>query len=376
MSKTFFLYAGVVASIGLLVGWTFVPRIQFSEKTYSPGEEPGTTQPSRPLVVCYGYADLEGGVTSLHPIQSGRVAEVSVKENDTVAKGAVLLRLDDRAAQFRVAEARAVLDQALAQLDRMKKKPQEHRSRISQQQAAIKVARARIAGAQHVLAARKTQQKTESAGRFRPDPILVEEIGSSVERVREFEETYKLEQEKLRGLEARDLRADIDHARAEVATMRARLLQAEQVLEEHVLRAPQAGKVLRVFVAPGELLSPQPKKPAIQFCPDCPRIIRAEVEQVFALRVEVGQPALVGDDSRSGKTWRGHVLRISDWYTQRRLVAEEQLQLKDVRTLECLIALDSRQAPLRIGQRVRVSISEAAAPEGVNESRESARRND
>jgi hypothetical protein len=30
------------------------------------------------------------------------------------------------------------------------------------------------------------------------------------------------------------------------------------------------------------------------------------------------------------------------------------LQVNDVRTLECLIALDPDQAPLRIGQRVRV----------------------
>lgn len=64
------------------------------------------------------------------------------------------------------------------------------------------------------------------------------------------------------------------------------------------------------------------------------------------------------DGGRSGKTWHGHVMRVSDWYTQRGLVAEEQLQFKDVRTLECLIALDPGQTPLRIGQRVRVTISE------------------
>ena len=51
---------------------------------------------------------------------------------------------------------------------------------------------------------------------------------------------------------------------------------------------------------------------------------------------------------------------ISDWYTQRREVAEEQLQLKDVRTLECLIVLDPGQPPLRIGQRVRATICRTA----------------
>jgi hypothetical protein len=72
--------------------------------------------------------------------------------------------------------------------------------------------------------------------------------------------------------------------------------------------------------------------------------------------VKVGQPAVVEDDTSVGATWRGQVMRLSDWYTQRREVAEEQLQLKDVRTLECLIALDPGQPPLRIGQRVRATI--------------------
>jgi multidrug resistance efflux pump len=362
MTKTLFLFLGIISLIVLPIGWSLVPHFSSMEKSLSAAQEIEElgSEADRKIVVCYGYADLEGGVTSLQPSQLGRVAEVLVKENDTVAAGAILLRLDDSAARFRVAEAKALMDKALAEQTEAKKAPEQHRCKIAQQQAAIKVARARIAGARHLLAARKVQQITDRiAGRYRDDPVLVEEIASSAERVKELQETGKVEQESLNILEARDPTAEVERARAEVATMRARLLQAEQVLEEHVLRAPQAGRVERVFVTPGEWLSPQAKKTAIQFCPNRPRIIRAEVEQVFALRVAVSQSALVEDDGRSGKTWRGHVMRIADWYTQRRLVAEEQLQFKDVRTLECLIALDPGQAPLRIGQRVRVTIREA-----------------
>jgi multidrug resistance efflux pump len=360
MTKTIFLFVWIIILIALPFGWGLVPHLSSVEKSFSAAQEVRTpdSEADRKIVVCYGYADLEGGITSLHPSQLGRVAEVLVKENDSVEADAVLLRLDDSAARFRVAEAKALVDKALAELTEAKKAPEQHRSRIAQQQAAIKVARARTAGAQRLLAARKAEQRTERPGRLIDNPVLVEEIASSIEHVKELQETEKVEQENLNILEAREPTADVERARAEVATMRARLLQAEQVLEEHVLRAPQEGRVERVFVTPGEWLSPQSKKTAIQFCPDKPRIIRAEVEQVFALRVEVGQPALVEDDGRSGKTWRGHVMRIADWYTQRRLVAEEQLQFKDVRTLECLIALDPGQAPLRIGQRVRVTISE------------------
>src|SRR5262249_40444232 len=140
---------------------------------------------------------------------------------------------------------------------------------------------------------------------------------------------------------------------------------AERVLEEHILRAPTAGKLLRIFVTPGELLTSPPKRMAIQFCPDEPRIIRAEVDQAFASRVAVGLPAVAEDDGATGPVWRGRVVRVSDWYTQRRQVADEQLQLRDIRTLECLIGLDADQPLLRIGQRVHVTILRARSQGGI-----------
>ena len=186
--------------------------------------------------------------------------------------------------------------------------------------------------------------------------MTVEEVASTAQRIKEFEEVVKTEEKKLAGLALQDPALELERVKAEVATTRARLIQAERVLEEHTLRTSEAGKVLRIFVTPNEFLTVPPKRMAIQFCPDRPRFVRAEVDQAFAPRVKVGQPAVVEDDSSVGTTWRGRVVRLSDWYTQRREVAEEQLQLKDVRTLECLIVLDAGQPPLRIGQRVRATI--------------------
>jgi multidrug resistance efflux pump len=311
------------------------------------------------LVVCFGYADLEGGITTLHPSQAGRLDEILAKENETVPAGAPLLRLDDKAARLRVEEAKAVLGEATARLTKAEKAPELQRLKIAEQRAALETARHRLAAAQHTLAGRQEKLKGEAIGRSRDDPSTVQLVASTAQRVKEFEEVVNAEANKLAALKLEDPAEELERVRAEVATMRARLLQAERVLEEHTLRAPEAGKVLRIFVSPGELLSAQPKQMAIQFCPDRPRIVRAEVDQAFAARVQVDQPAQIEDDLSSGTAWRGRVVRISDWYTQRREVAEEQLQLKDVRTLECLIALDPGQPPLRIGQRVRVTINRA-----------------
>src|SRR5207244_9084019 len=99
----------------------------------------------------------------------------------------------------------------------------------------------------------------------------------------------------------------------------------------------------------------QPKQPAILFCPDEERIVRAEVEQEFARRVTAGARATIQDDTTTSETWSGRVQRISDWYTHRRSILQEPFQFNDVRTLECIIRLDPKaDAKPRIGQRVRV----------------------
>src|SRR5262245_1452214 len=124
-----FLLVVGVGGIALLTGWRFLPRHVPDAVPTSAGEtSPAVPEAENKLVVCYGYADLEDGISYLHPSQPGRVAGIPVKENASVAAGAVLLRLDDRAARYRVAEARAVLDASLALLAKAGKGSEQHRA--------------------------------------------------------------------------------------------------------------------------------------------------------------------------------------------------------------------------------------------------------
>ena len=54
----------------------------------------------------------------------------------------------------------------------------------------------------------------------------------------------------------------------------------------------------------------------------------------------------------------GQVTRIANWYSQRRTILAQPGQFKDVPTVECVIALDLGNPPLRLGQRVRVKIEQ------------------
>jgi multidrug resistance efflux pump len=350
----------VAAMGGFLISQHLLPRAVPVGEALAAGEpRAAADEDTAKLVVCFGYADLDGGVATLYPTQPGRVEKILVKENETVPAGAALLRLADRAARLQVEEARATLDEAGARLTKAEKGPELQRLKIEDQEASVNMARYRLASAKHTLAARQEKLKGDAIGRIRDDPTTVEGVASVAKRVQEFEEVVTSEEKKLASLKVEDPAAELKRVRAEVATMRARLSEAEQALDERTLRAPEAGEVLRILVAPGELLSAAPKKMAIQFCPSRPHIVRAEVDQQFAPRVKVGQPALIEDEYSSANSLHGRVTRISDWYTQRREIADEQLQLKDVRTLECIVALDPGQPPLRIGQRVRVTINRA-----------------
>jgi multidrug resistance efflux pump len=302
-------------------------------------------------LVCFGYVDVENGVTSLYPLQPGRVAEVPVRENDAVAAGAILLRLDDRQARLRVHEAQAALDAAQEQLAEMRKLPQQQRTRIAQQEAAVEAMQQRLSAARHQL-----QRKQEME---RAKLLNHQEVAIAADQVREVMAGERAEIEKLNELKLRDPLAAVRRAEKEAALYQARLEQAQQALEECTLRAPRPGKVIRILVGVGDVLSGQPQQPALVICPDGPRLVRAEVEQEFAGRVALHQLVQVEDDVISGAHWTGKVVRIADGYQQRRPILHDPARYNDVRTLECLVALDGGQAPVRLGQRVRVLIGAA-----------------
>jgi multidrug resistance efflux pump len=278
------------------------------------------------------------------------VAEVQVRENETVAQGTVLLRLEDGLARSRLAEAEAAVALARLQLQKARKLPEQHRGWVKQQEAVQEALRRRLAAARQVLA-----QKQDVA-RSAPTPTATLAVSASEVQVRELEALERVEAQRLADLQAQEVEAGIQRAESELTAAEARRDQARLALEECSLKAPRAGTVLRLLVGPGDVLGGQQAQPAVLFANDGPRVIRATVEQEFAPRIQEGESALVQDEVDTSVTWRGRVVRLSNWYSQRRAVLHDPSQLGDVRTLECVIVLEPGQSKLRLGQSVRVLI--------------------
>jgi multidrug resistance efflux pump len=335
------LAAATVAGTGLVLASRHGEPASDAQATTGP------TAASSGAITCFGHGDVEGGVCSLCPLQPGRVEEVCVQDNDEVSAGTTLLQLDPRSAKNLVRQARADLDAAQAQVDRARQGTGQQKLREAEQRAVIDVMRHRLEAARYALA--RKQELVSVA-------TVDKEVAAAKEQCAELEAAIRGEEAKLQELRLNDPALDTRRAEADVAAKQSRLEQALLGLDECRLKAPVAGTVLRLLVSRGDVLGPQPTRPAVLFCPKGPRIVRAEVQQEFAGGVALGQAGVMRDDSGSGPIWRGKVRRLSDWYSPRRSIWQEPLQHSDVRTLECIIDLEPGQPPVRIGQRLIVHI--------------------
>ena len=332
---------------GLAVLLTSAVSATWALQQHDATAERATVAPS-PGVVALGYVDLENGVASLAPIQSGRVADLLVHENDQVEAGAALLRLDDTQARLQVAEAKVALESAQARLSTARKAPEQHAAKLEQQRSSVEAANQRTDGAKATLSRKRQLAKLNQ--------ISPEDVTAAEDQVRELEATAQAESAKLRELQLHDPAIEVRRAELDVAAAQSKLDQAQHAQDECTLKAPQAGSILRILVSPGDVLAPQSKQAAILFAPNSPRLIRAELDQEFAGTIAEGQSAVIEDDAPAGRQWTGRVLRIADWYHSRRTILKEPAPPLDVRTVECLIELDAGQKQPRLGQRVRVTM--------------------
>ncbi len=308
--------------------------------------------PSDLVAVAIGYVDVEHGVTPVAPVQTARVVRIDAQEGVAVAAHKPLLQLDDTAARLQADEARAGVAAAQVRLEQAKQLKTEYDQQIKAQQAAIDAAAASVkaAEAQYKQTQRRLGSKAASE----------EDVDTAKQLLAKTQASQRSEEARLAALQAHNPDFDVRLAREDLVAKQAALKRAEQAVDEYALRAPFAGTPLRILASVGEVIGPQGQQPAVWFCPPGPRIIRAEVEQEFASRVDSikNQPVRIEDDSTGAGNWVGHVQRIGDWYSQRRSVLHEPLQFNDVRTLECIVTLDpekDHQPQLRIGQRVRVN---------------------
>ncbi len=348
--------AAWVLGILLVVGMFLVARgvLDPSSATTSSKDRKAVEADRAPnMVVCWGYFDVESGINrALFPKQLGDIAFV-VAENSKVKEGQVLLQINDALAQLKLKEAVLAVKAAKLQRDDAENLRKLYPLQAEQQKAAIAAVDEEI---KEVQKDRDSKLKT-----LKGEPIFAtveERYGFALAKLAE---KRKAEDARLKQINLQDAELKIAQAQAEFDAKELLVKQATEMLRYFQVVAPRDGYILRVNVKKGEALGPNPMMPALEFLPDLPIIVRAEILQEWGRYIKDGkdgQLVEIEDDVYHGPKWEGKVRTMSKWYAQTRTPVIEPFRYNDVRTLECIIELkDAKDAPVaRIGQRVRAKI--------------------
>lgn len=300
-----------------------------------------------------GYVDLDGGRTPLYPMQPGRVRSIEARENEPVKAGQPLFHMEDTEQALKVRQAEAARKAAQEQLAVAEARVEEASKQIAAQQEAIDAAKIEVDRAR--LARDKQRQ-------LRSDNLADKEAVQNAELLwKKAQVGVRAEEKKLAVYQAakREAESLVPVARANIDGKQAQLDEARYAVSECVVRAPVDGMPLRILITRGQVLGSNPRQPAIEFAAERPLLVRAELEQEFVGRVQMGQNVIVQDHVTGQECARGKVVSLAHWYAPRRNAAPEMLSMNnDVRTLECIVKIESTSQEIRIGQRVRVQFPE------------------
>ncbi len=226
---------------------------------------------------------------------AGTVRAVMVRENQTVAVGVPLFRLDDAPLRVAVARAEARLAQARADVGALK-------ASYRAKQAEITLARTR-----HAFALRDQDRQADLAARSFISASRLDEARQATELA--AQQVVAIERDLGRIAEALgggpDLSADRHPA---VLTAQADLMQARLDLSRIEVRAPAAGTVSRP-VRPGQYLTAGAT--ALSLVADHAVWIEANFTETELGWIRTGQPVTVRVDTYPDTTWQGTVESVS-----------------------------------------------------------------
>jgi multidrug efflux pump subunit AcrA (membrane-fusion protein) len=245
-------------------------------------------------VAAEGVVEGARRTVSVYPEVSGTLARLHVRENQEVRAGELLFELANEVEQQRVALARAQVQVAAA----------------NEQHAGKDAARSRA---------------------------LVGSKGAISQQDYDSFHYRKLEMQ----------------ARVEEAQAQLRLAAAE--LARTQVRARQGGRVLQVYVEPGEMVGPGRKQAVLLLADMTKRRVRAFVEELDVARVRVGQPARVTADGYAGQEFAGRVAVVVPVMGKSGPQSDAPQEYKDIYFREVLIDLELG-ADLPLNLRVRVHV--------------------
>jgi HlyD family secretion protein len=274
----------------------------------------------------------------------GVIRSIHVQEGQTVQRGDILadLACDDLQSALQVAKAnRDSLTDTRVRLQRGSR--QEEREAAAQKTVA---ARAVLDQAAAQLARMSKLYEAQEVSR-----LTFEEA----QRDRDVAEAqFQQSQRNQEIVNAGALPEELARADADLSGAEAGIKLAEDKLGKCVVRAPISGTVLRVLLREGESFGLIAPRPLFTMADVSSRRVRAEVDENDIANVHIGQKLLVSADAYSQRTFSGVVTGLANLMGRRSVVTGDPAQKADRDILEVTADLSQPANALPIGLRVTV----------------------
>jgi len=244
-------------------------------------------------------AYLQADQVTAAPKIAGYVEQVLVADNQTVAAGQPLVRIDPRDPQAKLAAAQAQVDQGQATAAQVE-------AQIRQQQAQIDQAEAQLAAARSSAAFADSQ-----VARYAPLAASGAETGERLDQLRQNRD-QAIAQAKASSAQAEaarrqiaTLQAQIGVAKAQTEQAMAQAVQARIDAEDTVVRASIAGRVGDRTVRAGQYVQPGTRLMSVVPVQAVYLVANFKETQIGAMRP--GQPVRVKIDALGGREIDGVV---------------------------------------------------------------------
>lgn len=190
-----------------------------------------------------------GQNTSMYPELAGVVTEIRATEGQHVARGDVLLVLDDSVQRATTEQLAAQADAARAALDELRAQPRKENLEVAAAQ--VKVAEANLATSQSDL------DKQRRSYDLDPRSVSKQTLDNAMHAVGAANANVELARRQYDLTRAGAWTYDIRNQEKQVEALSKAQASADATLRKYTLRAPRDGIVLAIGAAVGSYVSPQ-----------------------------------------------------------------------------------------------------------------------
>jgi membrane fusion protein (multidrug efflux system) len=262
-------------------------------------------------------AYVRADVTRVSPRIAGYVSRVEVDDNQHVRAGDVLVRLDDRDAQAGVAQAKAAVQSAAADVQAQIDAAATLDAELVRQRSLIAQAEADVAGeqaqhARHTADAQRYRALLDdgaaSRQRFEQAEAQAQQASAALAHARAASQAQR---EQLTVLQRRreQSKAAIAQANARLAAAQASLTQAELTLAHTVVKAAGDGVVGQRSVRVGQYV--EAGDPLLAVVPLADVYVVANFKETQVRQMRQGQPVVIDVDAYPEHSLRGTVNSFS-----------------------------------------------------------------